>query len=365
MRLKVVRYDSGPQDTLGKLYINDRFASYTLEDEYRKVKVKGDTRIPEGSYRITFRNEGGFNMKYSHRFPDMHKGMLWVRDVPNFQYVLIHIGNTEDDTAGCLLVGDKTGTLKGKRAILGSSSSYKKIYPIVANALSNGEEVSIEYINKDNNPEELQTPSTSHPIASLQKKTGSKYLWILDSGKDEIYSNHFGSSAWEIDQYMKHELNGKIIQALKKKLQGTGISYYESSPPSLNGSIYSRIRRANELSKGKPKFLVSFQSGQTTLGNRNSKIGLETFYFPGSKKGQLLAEEFQSKLASRLQLVNKGIKTSKASLLRKTKMPAIISKMELNGNYRQFEQMMDGGFINKSAEAHFNTIQEIEGKSNF
>ena len=36
----------------------------------------------------------------------MHKGMLWVRDVPGFEYILIHTGNTDEHTSGCLIVGD-------------------------------------------------------------------------------------------------------------------------------------------------------------------------------------------------------------------------------------------------------------------
>ena len=40
------------------------------------------------------------------KYGDMHKGMLWVRDIPGFEYILIHTGNTDEHTSGCLLVGD-------------------------------------------------------------------------------------------------------------------------------------------------------------------------------------------------------------------------------------------------------------------
>ena len=72
----------------------------------------------------------------------MHKGMLWVRDVPGFEYILIHTGNTDEHTAGCLLVGNSSD-IKG---FIGSSvNAYKNIYPAIAQALEDGEEVTITY----------------------------------------------------------------------------------------------------------------------------------------------------------------------------------------------------------------------------
>lgn len=72
----------------------------------------------------------------------MHKGMLWVRDVPGFEYILIHTGNTDEHTSGCLIVGNSSD-IKG---FIGSSvNAYKRTYPSIAQALENGEEVTIEY----------------------------------------------------------------------------------------------------------------------------------------------------------------------------------------------------------------------------
>ena len=147
MKLKVIRYHSTEDYTLGMLLNVTKgveFLAYTLEDEHRDVKVKGETRIPAGRYQITLRTEGGFHSKYSEKYKEMHKGMLWVRDVPGFEYILIHTGNTDEHTAGCLLVGN-TSDLKG---FIGSSSNaYKRIYPAIAKALESGKEVTIEYID--------------------------------------------------------------------------------------------------------------------------------------------------------------------------------------------------------------------------
>ena len=125
-----------------------------MEDEERSVKVMGETRVPEGIYQVALRNEGGKNAKYESKYPDMHKGMLAIYNRPNwvlenngmsFQYILIHTGNTEKHTAGCLLLNN---TLNFKTDT-GSSSvdAYKEFYPEIAAAILSGEKVTIEYID--------------------------------------------------------------------------------------------------------------------------------------------------------------------------------------------------------------------------
>jgi hypothetical protein len=153
MELEVLRYSSQKESTLGALFdVSDGrgFLCYTLEDEYRTKKKYSETRIPAGRYQITLRTEGGFHQKYSDRFGDKHKGMLWVRDVPNFEYVLIHIGNKDDDTAGCLLVGDSSIQNITEEGFVGNSTAaYLRVYPKIAEALSRGEEVYITYVDYD------------------------------------------------------------------------------------------------------------------------------------------------------------------------------------------------------------------------
>jgi len=145
MELKVLRYNSQEDYTDGLLFIDDSFECYTIEDEGRTVKVYGETRIPDGRYKIQLRNEGGFHKKYLEKFGvDLHKGMLWVKDVPNFEHILIHIGNSDNDTAGCLLVGSTAN--KDKGFIGGSTAAYKSMYVKVRDAILRGEEVTINYM---------------------------------------------------------------------------------------------------------------------------------------------------------------------------------------------------------------------------
>lgn len=146
MELLVKRQYSADDFTIGALFQTSgeerKFLCFTLEDEHRDEKVMAETRIPMGRYRITLRKVGGFHKRYTDKFPNMHKGMLWVRDVPGFEYILIHIGNTDEHTAGCLLVG-RTADMKG--TIGRSTDAYKDIYPPIAEALMEGEDVWITY----------------------------------------------------------------------------------------------------------------------------------------------------------------------------------------------------------------------------
>jgi|SRR5210317_850352 len=150
MKLDVVRTQFGKDATNGMLFVDGVFECFTLEDEVRDVKVMSETAIPLGEYEIKFRNVGGFDTKYKARYGStFHKGMLELQDVPNFKYILIHTGNTDQHTAGCLLIGETQQDLdKGKDGFVGGSGdAYKKFYPKVRDALINKEKVTIKYSN--------------------------------------------------------------------------------------------------------------------------------------------------------------------------------------------------------------------------
>ena len=75
--------------------------------------------------------------------------MLHVTEVPGFEYILIHTGNTDEHTAGCLLVGDsqENNTIIKDGFIGKSTNAYKRIYPDIAEAIKNGKKVTIEYVD--------------------------------------------------------------------------------------------------------------------------------------------------------------------------------------------------------------------------
>ena len=74
--------------------------------------------------------------------------MLHVQDVTGFQFILIHIGNTDEDTAGCLLVGDQAVTTEGDMRVNLSKVAYLKFYPLVIDAAEKGE-LEITYQDND------------------------------------------------------------------------------------------------------------------------------------------------------------------------------------------------------------------------
>lgn len=98
---------SNEHATLGNLYAADdkgiRMIAFTLEDPHQTHKIAGRTRIPEGEYRMKRRTVG----KWATRFQKLrYPGSIELCDVPEFTDVLIHYGNTDEDTAGCVLLGE-------------------------------------------------------------------------------------------------------------------------------------------------------------------------------------------------------------------------------------------------------------------
>lgn len=140
------RISSGDESTLCVCHDisgDPKFECFILEDQYNEPKIRGETRIPAGRYEIKFRNEGGMIKRYKKRFP-WHEGMLWLQGVPDFEWVYIHVGNKDDDTDGCLLVGDGQISNREERGQVTSSvSAYKRIYGKIARALNDGERVFI------------------------------------------------------------------------------------------------------------------------------------------------------------------------------------------------------------------------------
>lgn len=94
MKLELKRIFYGKTYTIGKLFIDGAYFSDTLEDIPREVKVQNETCIPTGTYKVIL-NE-------SNRFKRI---MPLLLNVPGFEGIRIHAGNTEANTSGCILVG--------------------------------------------------------------------------------------------------------------------------------------------------------------------------------------------------------------------------------------------------------------------
>lgn len=128
------RLSDNRESTIGVLFKitvgNPFLQGYTLEDEYRDIKVKGDTRIPAGRYEIIIQQaETKLTLKYRVKYPNWFKKHLMLKDVPNFQGVYIHIGNHGEDTEGCILVGDLLNNNKiGNGEVSNSTACFIRLY---------------------------------------------------------------------------------------------------------------------------------------------------------------------------------------------------------------------------------------------
>lgn len=148
MIVKLFRYQQTPNTTLGTISVEGKTWKI-LEDTLRKNKIKTKTAIPAGRYEILLREEGRIHLNYLRKFgAAWHKGTLHLQDVPNFSYILIHIGNDMLDTEGCPLIGKAWGKDKnGDFEVYSSTVAYKEFYPILRDAFLQGRKVFIEIEN--------------------------------------------------------------------------------------------------------------------------------------------------------------------------------------------------------------------------
>lgn len=145
MKIRLQRLQSYNDYTIGVLYIDGKLECFTLEDEKRTVKVWGETRIPAGVYKMRLQTTGTMSPRYAARFP-FHKGMLHLLDVPNFEGIFIHVGNTDDDTAGCILLG-LSHTIN-KNFIGSSTLAYSEAYKKIIKTFSDGNFPTIQIVDE-------------------------------------------------------------------------------------------------------------------------------------------------------------------------------------------------------------------------
>lgn len=133
MELKLVRDVLAGQYTLGQLYVDGHFECYTCEDQVRSAgeKVHGSTAIPEGTYRVII-----------NRSPRFQRDLPRLLDVPGFEGVLIHPGNTAADTEGCILPGRRRAPEAG--AVYESRLAFDALFAKMQAALQEGGEIALE-----------------------------------------------------------------------------------------------------------------------------------------------------------------------------------------------------------------------------
>jgi hypothetical protein len=135
MKLRVERLWKKPAYTVGRLFVDGKFFCNTLEDTVRDLsnekKVYGKTAIPYGEYKVVY----NWSPKFGRNLPRL-------LNVPAFEGILIHPGNTADDSAGCILVGKNTEVGR----LTESRYTSDKLNVLIGDAQRRGESITIEIV---------------------------------------------------------------------------------------------------------------------------------------------------------------------------------------------------------------------------
>ena len=136
MEIKVIRNILTSEYTVGHLYIDDEYICDTIEDRCRKIekkedKIYGVTAIPCGRYPVVL----DYSKKYSKLMPH-------ILDVPYFEGIRIHSGNSDEDSLGCLIVGEYVPGVAGGW-VANSRIAYSKVFDKLKQASDKGERIFI------------------------------------------------------------------------------------------------------------------------------------------------------------------------------------------------------------------------------
>jgi len=143
MIIDITRFEKTEKSTIGLLQIDGKLEAFTLEDPVREEKIPEVTAIPKGTYEVKLREEGGMIRRYQRKFGEIeHPGMLWLQEVPGFEWVYLHIGNNPKNTDGCILVASIYDVRQPD--IIGASTvAYRKVYKQILQAIELNEGVFI------------------------------------------------------------------------------------------------------------------------------------------------------------------------------------------------------------------------------
>jgi hypothetical protein len=134
MELLLQRLECEEGLTTSALFVGRVLFALVPEDPHRDVKVKGQTRIPAGRYRLTLEDSPKFTPKYGHK-------LLTVCDVPGFEGIRVHRGNSPSDTMGCILPNAQClVNPDGMNLFYLSTQAYDHVYREVGEYLANGGE---------------------------------------------------------------------------------------------------------------------------------------------------------------------------------------------------------------------------------
>jgi hypothetical protein len=133
INLELLRYSDANECTQGLLFLNGLFFCHTLEDEFKEKKVAGETRIPEGTYKLGLQlADTPLTIKYRERYPAFFKHHIEITNIPDYSGVYLHPGTNHEHTRGCPLVGGNIGnnTVEAGK-LTNSARDWERLYRIV------------------------------------------------------------------------------------------------------------------------------------------------------------------------------------------------------------------------------------------
>ena len=201
-------------------------------------------------------------------------------------------------------------------------------------------------------------------------KHNARYLWCLDNGHGRLTRGKRSPLfADRKTRFYEYEFNRDIVARIVAKLDEIGVKYFVTVPEvDVDNFLEVRVNRANEKRSILPKIFVSVHSNAAPARSANdwtSVTGIETWHFHGSKKGQKIAGVFQKHLLAKTGWRNRHLKSRpnrQFYVLRKTRMPAILTENGFYNNKQQVAELMKPIIRQKIADAHVAAILELEKK---
>ena len=146
MQLYLNRYDATQRGITGLLYIDGSPYGFTVERPW-KDNQKSVSCIPEGKYKVKFREDPTpLTMHYRQKY-DYFNFHLELQDVKDRSGIYIHVGNKPEDVEGCIAVAREAGAM-GSNFIKDSRKAFKPFYMKCKAALQRGEKISITIDSK-------------------------------------------------------------------------------------------------------------------------------------------------------------------------------------------------------------------------
>ena len=189
-----------------------------------------------------------------------------------------------------------------------------------------------------------------------------KFLWILDNGHGNSTPGKRSPVLNDGRQLREYEFNRDIVRRLIEKLAGLKLNYH-NLVPEFDGdiSLSTRVSRANDFRTSLMKIYVSIHSN-AQADDWGTASGIETFCYSTPSKSERIANCFQSSLITTLGWKDRGVKTEPFYVLKHTRMPAILTENGFYSNLEECKKLLDNGWRERIADAHFLAIQEIEKK---